>query len=44
MESIRELDAGLGQEHELIETNRLVYRKPDENSIEISQCRNHYDD
>ncbi|MBQ6776031.1 MAG: Txe/YoeB family addiction module toxin [Synergistaceae bacterium] len=26
------------------EINRLVYRMPDENSIEISQCKNHYDD
>ena len=26
------------------EVNRLVYRKPDEDTIEISQCKNHYDD
>ena len=24
--------------------HRLVYRMPDENSLEISQCKNHYDD
>ncbi|MBR0168116.1 MAG: hypothetical protein IJQ08_05560 [Synergistaceae bacterium] len=24
--------------------NRLVYRMPDEDTIEISQCKNHYDD
>ena len=24
------------------EVNRLVYRMPDENTIEISQCKNHY--
>ena len=40
MESIRELDEGRGQEHELID----VYRMPDDNTLEISQCRNHYDD
>ncbi|MBR0257169.1 MAG: type II toxin-antitoxin system YoeB family toxin [Synergistaceae bacterium] len=26
------------------EMNRLVYRMPDEDTIEISQCKNHYDD
>ena len=25
------------------ETNRLIYRMADENTLEISQCRNHYD-
>ena len=25
------------------ETNRLVYRMPDENTIEISQCKTHYE-
>ena len=24
------------------EVNRLIYRMPDENTIEISQCKNHY--
>ena len=26
------------------EKNRLIYRMPDENSIEIAQCKSHYDE
>lgn len=26
------------------EKHRLIYRMPDDNTLEISQCRNHYDD